>query len=217
MCHDLEATARRNVLKKLDTFPPGLNALYERMMQQISASDDAEVCRQVLASTALVYRPTTLDVTAVKQCRIGCCGSTLVLLSAVVVMLVYRSSQLRGKCTCPSGSACYNRISCDSAHVVTLEELMVFIEPLEDMANKAEVRKIVSLCRSFLSLREGTVYFVHQSAKDFLFAQTYNEVFPHRAEAAHHVIFSRSFAILSQTLRRDMYSLEALGVAIEEV
>jgi hypothetical protein len=34
-------------------------------------------------------------------------------------MLVYRSSQLRGKCTCPSGSACYNRISCDSAHVVT--------------------------------------------------------------------------------------------------
>jgi hypothetical protein len=33
VCHDLEATARRNVLKKLDTFPPGLNALYERMMQ----------------------------------------------------------------------------------------------------------------------------------------------------------------------------------------
>jgi hypothetical protein len=34
-------------------------------------------------------------------------------------MFVYRSSRLRGKCTCPSGSACYNRISCDPAHVAT--------------------------------------------------------------------------------------------------
>jgi hypothetical protein len=34
-------------------------------------------------------------------------------------MFVYRSSRLRGKCTCPSGSACYNRISCDLSHVAT--------------------------------------------------------------------------------------------------
>jgi hypothetical protein len=36
-----------------------------------------------------------------------------------VVMYVYRSSQLRGKRTYPPGSACYNKISCDSSHVVT--------------------------------------------------------------------------------------------------
>jgi hypothetical protein len=36
-----------------------------------------------------------------------------------VVMYVYRSSQLRGKRNCPPGSACYNKISCDSSHVVT--------------------------------------------------------------------------------------------------
>ena len=58
---ELRATARRNVLKKLDTFPPGLKALYERMMQQISVSDDATLCKQVLASAALVYRPITLQ------------------------------------------------------------------------------------------------------------------------------------------------------------
>jgi hypothetical protein len=34
-------------------------------------------------------------------------------------MFVYRSSQLRGKCTCPPGSACDNNISCDFSHVVT--------------------------------------------------------------------------------------------------
>jgi hypothetical protein len=157
VCQELRATARRNVLKKLDTFPPGLTALYERMMRQISVSDDATLCKQVLASAALVYRP------------------------------------------------------------ITLQELVALAEPLEDLADEAEVREIISLCGSFLTLREDTVYFVHQSAKDFLFTNAYNEVFPQGAEATHHAIFSRSLAILSQTLQRDMYSLEALGVAIEEV
>jgi hypothetical protein len=31
----------------------------------------------------------------------------------------YRSSQLRGKCTCLLGSACYNRILCNLAYVAT--------------------------------------------------------------------------------------------------
>ncbi|KAH6642109.1 vegetative incompatibility protein HET-E-1 [Boeremia exigua] len=157
VCQELQATARRNVLKKLDTFPPGLNALYERMMQQISVSDDAELCKQVLALAALVYRP------------------------------------------------------------ITLEELVALAEPLEDMADEAEVREIISLCGSFLSLREDTVYFVHQSAQDYLFAQAYDEIFPHVAKNAHHVIFLRSLAILSRTLQKDIYSLEALGFAIEDV
>jgi hypothetical protein len=38
VCQDLKTTAKRNVLKKLDSFPPGLDELYERMMQQIGAS-----------------------------------------------------------------------------------------------------------------------------------------------------------------------------------
>jgi hypothetical protein len=157
VCQELRATARRNVLKKLDTFPPGLKALYEQMMRQISVSDDATLCKQVLASAALVYRP------------------------------------------------------------ITLQELVALAEPLEDIADEAEVREIIGLCRSFLTLREDTVYFVHQSAKEFLFASAYHEVFPQGAEATHHVIFSRSLTILSNTLHRDMYSLEALGVAIEDV
>jgi hypothetical protein len=157
VCQELQATARRNVLKKLDTFPPGLKALYERMMRQISVSDDATLCKQVLALAALVYRP------------------------------------------------------------ITLQELVALTEPLEDLADEAEVREIIGLCGSFLTLRDDTVYFVHQSAKDFLFANAYDEVFPQGAEAAHHVIFSGSLTILSNTLHKDMYSLEALGVAIEDV
>jgi hypothetical protein len=57
---------------------------------------------------------------------------------------------------------------------------------------------------------------VHQSAKDILFATAYNKVFPQGAEATHYVIFSRLLTILSNTLCRDIYSPEALGVAIKD-
>jgi len=66
-------------------------------------------------------------------------------------------------------------------------------------------------------LREDTVYFVHQSAKDFLFAKAYGEAFPAGSEAVHRTILSKSLAILSRTLRRDVYSLEAPGYPIENV
>jgi hypothetical protein len=157
VCQELEKTAKRNVLRKLDSFPPGLNELYERMMQHIGASDDAELCKQVLASIALVYRP------------------------------------------------------------ITLAELVVLTELLDDITDEAEVQEVIGLCGSFLTLREGTVYFVHQSAQDFLLTKASGEVFPHGIEAAHHVIFSRSLTILSRTLHRDMYSLKALGVSIHDI
>jgi hypothetical protein len=157
VCQDLQATAKRNVLKKLSSFPPGLDALYERMMRQISNSDDVELCKHVLATVALAYRP------------------------------------------------------------ITLGELVTLAEPLEDMADETEVREIIGLCGSFLTLREDTVYFVHQSARDFLFAKAFDEVFPDGIEDGHRVMFSRSLAILSKTLHRNMYSLKALGSSVENV
>jgi hypothetical protein len=61
VCQNLEATAKRNVLRKLNLFPSGLDSLYKRMMQQISKSDDAGLCKQILALIALMYRPVTLE------------------------------------------------------------------------------------------------------------------------------------------------------------
>ncbi|KAF2627610.1 hypothetical protein BU25DRAFT_439998 [Macroventuria anomochaeta] len=158
VCQCLEATPRWNVLKKLALFPPGLDSLYQRMMQQISESDSAEICQQVLASTAILYRP------------------------------------------------------------VTIFELTALVEPLEDLADDLEsVQEIIGLCGSFLTLREDIVYFVHQSAQDFLFANASDKVFPYGTEGTHRVIFSRSLAILSRTLHRDMYSLKAPGFHIDNV
>jgi hypothetical protein len=61
------------------------------------------------------------------------------------------------------------------------------------------------------------VYFVHQSAKDFLLAEAAQEVFPAGQEAVHQDIFARSLQIMSTTLRRDMYGLKALGTLINDV
>ncbi|KAF2187222.1 hypothetical protein K469DRAFT_686392 [Zopfia rhizophila CBS 207.26] len=145
-------------MKKLNAFPPGLDSLYERMMQQISNSDNTDLCRQILASATIVYRP------------------------------------------------------------ITLRELASLVELLRDIADNLQlIHEIISLCGSFFTVREDTVYFVHQSAKDFLIAKAYSEVFPSGSEDAYRNMFSRSLQALLRTLRRDIYSLAALGYPAEQV
>jgi WD40 repeat protein len=157
VCQNLEKIPRWNVLKKLNVFPPSLDSLYERMMQQICSSDDADLCKQILASVAIVYRP------------------------------------------------------------VTLRELASLVELLEDIPDLASIQEIIGLCGSFLTLREETVYFVHQSAKDFLFAKASSTVFPSGMEDVHFGIVSKSLQAMSRELHRDMYGLGALGYPADQV
>jgi len=158
VCQNLEQIPRWSVVKKLNTFPPGLNSFYERMMHQISGSDDASLYTQVLGLVAIVYQP------------------------------------------------------------ITMEELASLTEQLEHTADdKESIREIIDLCGSFLTLRGNTVYFVHQSAKDFLLANAPDVIFPSGQEEAHYVVFSRSLYVMSGILKRDMYNLQALGYPIEQV
>ncbi|KAJ6039588.1 hypothetical protein N7444_008493 [Penicillium canescens] len=61
VCQDLDRTSRRHALKKLEAFPPGLNALYDRMIDQVRNSEDAELCKRILAVMSIVYRPIAFD------------------------------------------------------------------------------------------------------------------------------------------------------------
>jgi hypothetical protein len=93
VCQDLKGTPKWLVLEKITLFPPGLDALYERMLDQISESDSAKICQQVLASTAVLYQPVTIHelialvqpledfVNDLESVRIivGLCGSFLTL------------------------------------------------------------------------------------------------------------------------------------------
>jgi hypothetical protein len=160
VCQNLDKISRFNVLTKLKTFPPGLNSLYEQMMQRIYNSEDADLCKHVLAVATIAYRP------------------------------------------------------------VTLQELTSLVEELdvgvaeEDLES---VREVISLCGSLLTIREGVIYFVHQSVKDFLLKEAFHEIFPSGSGAAHYTLFCRSLLIMSNTLQRDMYSLGTPGYPITEV
>jgi hypothetical protein len=158
VCQNLQKTPRWSTLTKLNAFPPRLNSLYKRMVEQIYNSDNADLCMRILASIAIVYQP------------------------------------------------------------ITLKELTSLIEVLEDIPNNLELlREIVTYCGSFLTIREDIIYLVHQSAKDYLFQEATDKIFPFGRGEAHYKVFLRSLQVMSRTLRRNIYSLHGLGYPIEQV
>jgi hypothetical protein len=106
VCEELQTTSTWKVLKKLESFPPGLESLYRRMMQQTSDSDNDEVCKWILATLALVHWRLALEERAMltKQLHdtskdldmvhkvIGCCGSFLTIRGRMVYF-VHQSTQ----------------------------------------------------------------------------------------------------------------------------
>ncbi|EFW99768.1 nacht nucleoside triphosphatase [Grosmannia clavigera kw1407] len=76
---------------------------------------------------------------------------------------------------------------------------------------------IVEPCGSFLSIQDDIVYFVHQSAKDYLLDQAANQIFKSSVRTEHHDMFCRSLEFLSISLRRDIYNLGAPGALIDEI
>jgi hypothetical protein len=78
---------KRHTYETLKSFPPGLGPLYGRMLGEISQSNDAGLCKQILAAILVCYRPPTLvelkvlieglaDLTIEKE-AVGSCGSFL--------------------------------------------------------------------------------------------------------------------------------------------
>lgn len=94
--------------------------------------------------------------------------------------------------------------------------------------NPESLQEIIGFCGSFLTLQDQTVYFIHQSAKDFLLGKAlgktfkasqdaFNWVFPSGTEDVNYTIFSRSLNAMSTVLQRDMYRLREPAFPIENV
>ena len=121
------------------------------MLNQICESDDADLCKQILAVVSTVYRP------------------------------------------------------------ITLMETTSTIETLGNIADDYKsLAALIGLSGSFLSLREDTVSFVHQSANDFLMKKASKEIFPQGIDDIHHTIFLRSVLATSQTHLDVIYTAYAL-------
>jgi archaellum biogenesis ATPase FlaH len=160
VCQNLENTHTPQGLirARLNSFPPGLDSLYRRMIAQIYESKDSELCKRILALIATAYEP------------------------------------------------------------VNLTEVASLVEMLEESFDDVKsLQEIVGLCGSFLVVRDRTIYFVHQSAKDYLLAEASIKIFPSGMKKIHYEIFSRSLNILSRKLRRNIYNLDSLSYPIERV
>jgi hypothetical protein len=82
----------------------------------------------------------------------------------------------------------------------------------DEIAHFADAERIINLCGLFLIIREDYIYFIHQSAKDYLIEAANTRIFPNKESHAHSEIFSRSLQALSRTLRRgDIYGLRNPG------
>jgi hypothetical protein len=76
-------------------------------------------------------------------------------------------------------------------------------------------RKVVAMCGSFLTVRDGQVFLVHQSAKDYLSSKMGGTVLPSQSEI-HHTLYARSLELMSGTLKRDIYGLIEPGFLIHD-
>lgn len=90
-----------------------------------------------------------------------------------------------------------------------------------NIAESSTLERLVNKFGSFLTIRNSTIYFVHQSDKDFLTEDpnSRHTIFPSGAEAIHHAIFSRSLKAMTmpEPIRRIICALPHPGVMIDEV
>lgn len=98
VCQELadHSIRTRHTLDTLKSFPRGLGPLYGRMLKQISPSKDAQLCKEILAISSVVYRPITLEELKVlvkglgdltkeeMEEVIGSCGSFLTLQNSLI-------------------------------------------------------------------------------------------------------------------------------------
>lgn len=160
VCKELEKVPPGDIQSVLEELPPGLESLYERMMDQIrhlKRANYVDFCKQILSTVTLTYRPLHLK---------------------------------------------------EMAATAGLPEK--WFDDLQTL------NYFVSLCSSFLIVREEIIYFVHQSAKDYLTGKG-SGIFPSGQEEEHCKITCRSLQVMSDTLKRDICGLSMPGALLDEL
>lgn len=92
------------------------------------------------------------------------------------------------------------------------ENVNITIESLEKRWEEA-----LGYCGSFLTQRKGVVYFIHQSAKDFIINKASHRLFCNGMEYIHKIIFKISISAMMNILKRDIYGLSKPGFLINDL
>ncbi|KAF5680208.1 heterokaryon incompatibility protein het-E-1 [Fusarium circinatum] len=99
---------------------------------------------------------------------------------------------------------------CVAYRPLTSAEIPTLVKSMDDY-DEEDVKDSIASCGSFLTLQDGKILFVHQSAKEFLLDQGHKSIFPYGESHQHAQIFSRSVEAMENVLRQDIYELDSLG------
>ena len=153
-CKNLLNVGNWKTLSTLQELPPGLEPLYQRMMEGILQNNDrkdGELCFQILRSMCEVFRP------------------------------------------------------------LSLEELVTTAGLPEIFLTPGYLSDLIDHCSSFVTVRQENIYFIHQSAKDYLTTRGAQKLFPSGIHEEHGVIIGRSLTAMTKTLQKDMCNLRYPG------
>ncbi|KAL7809859.1 WD40 repeat-like protein [Trichoderma aethiopicum] len=99
---------------------------------------------------------------------------------------------------------------------ITLQELGSLIGTNSELSGDVGyLWDIVALCGSFLTIREDTVYFVHQSANDYL-SNNKDTIFASSLQDVHQTMASLSLQAMTRILRKNMYALSYFGLLSDD-
>lgn len=158
---ELQDAGKWQVLKVVDETPPGLDAVYGRMLTKVEELKwgDSSLCLHILAAVTLTTQP---------------------------------------------------------MHLAELGAISGLEKQIAD--DVESVRSLVNRCGSFLTVKDGIVYLIHQSAKEYLGGTASRTVFPDGATRVHYDLFTRSLTILmSKALRRNVYGLSYPGQRVDDI
>ncbi|KAJ8063270.1 hypothetical protein OCU04_008501 [Sclerotinia nivalis] len=96
---------------------------------------------------------------------------------------------------------------------VTLDEL----KSLVVLDDGVLLEEVIQHCGSFLVVRDQRIFFVHQSAKDFLSQKAVKTIFPDGIGKVHNKALLNSITVMSNTLKRNIYGLGYPGFPIDKV
>ncbi|KAJ4248634.1 hypothetical protein NW757_008283 [Fusarium falciforme] len=82
--------------------------------------------------------------------------------------------------------------------------------------DEMEVEDTIGSCGSFLTYQDGAVYFVHQSAKEYLLKEGSGHIFPHGVEHQHLKMTQRCLETFQCGLKENIYGLSSYGTLIGE-
>ncbi|XHG09812.1 hypothetical protein AWENTII_012852 [Aspergillus wentii] len=110
---------------------------------------------------------------------------------------------------------------------LTLSEIELLALP-EDLKGQNAAQRIVQDCQSFLTIRSETVYFIHQSAQDYLLEHSArlctgpeslvgSDCAFNIHRTFHYQIFEKCLEGMKDTLKQDIYRLERPGTMSEEI